>query len=66
MKEPSRVGLMSAAVHMDSELPMFLPGTRIVTSPTNYFPIQHLTIEIEGDRWALQGEPIDTSKLRSH
>jgi branched-chain amino acid transport system substrate-binding protein len=67
MKEPSRVGLMSAAVHMDAELPMFLPGTRIVTSPTNYFPIQHLTIErFEGDRWALQGEPIDTSKLRSH
>jgi branched-chain amino acid transport system substrate-binding protein len=46
MKEPSRVGLMSAAVHMDAELPMFLPGTRIVTSPTNYFPIQHLTVSI--------------------
>jgi branched-chain amino acid transport system substrate-binding protein len=67
MKEPTRVSLMQAATHMDAQLPMFLPGTRIITSPTDYFPIQQLTMEkFEGDRWVLQGDPIDIRKLRSH
>jgi branched-chain amino acid transport system substrate-binding protein len=61
MKTPTRAGLMAAATNMDAELPMFLPGTRIVTSPTDFFPVENLTIEkFEGDRWVLQGDPIDT------
>jgi branched-chain amino acid transport system substrate-binding protein len=63
MKTPTRAGLMAAATNMDAEIPMFLPGTRIVTSPTDYFPVEQLTIEkFEGDRWVLQGDPIDTRK----
>jgi branched-chain amino acid transport system substrate-binding protein len=63
MKTPTRVGLMAAATNMDAELPMFLPGIRIVTAPDDFFPIEHLTIEkFEGDRWVLQGDPIDTRK----
>lgn len=63
MKEPTRAGLMAAATNMDAELPMFLPGIRIATGPSDFFPIEHLTIEkFEGDRWLLQGDPIDTRK----
>jgi hypothetical protein len=52
---------MAAATNMDAELPMFLPGIRIVTSATDFFPIKHLAIEkFEGERWVLQGDPIDT------
>ena len=65
MKEPTRSSLMASATHMDAQLPMFLPGTRIRTSPTDYFPIQQLTMEqFEGDRWVLLGDPIDTRSLR--
>jgi len=63
MKTPTRAGLMAAATNMDAELPMFLPGIRIVTSANDFFPIEQLTIEkFEGDRWVLQGDPIDTRK----
>ena len=63
MKTPTRAGLMAAATNMDAELPMFLPGIRIVTSATDFFPIEQLTMEkFEGDRWVLQGDPIDTRK----
>jgi branched-chain amino acid transport system substrate-binding protein len=63
MKTPTRAGLMAAATSMDAALPMFLPGIRIVTSSDDFFPIEHLTIErFEGDRWILQGDPIDTRK----
>lgn len=56
---------MASATHMDAQLPMFLPGTRIRTSSTDYFPIQQLTMEqFEGDRWVLLGDPIDTRSLR--
>jgi len=39
------------------ELPMLLPGIRINTSPTDYFPIEQMQLQrFDGTRWVRFGE----------
>jgi Periplasmic binding protein len=49
----------AASVH-HLELPMLLPGIRVNTSPTNYFPINQMQlVRFEGDGWVLFGDVLD-------
>jgi branched-chain amino acid transport system substrate-binding protein len=41
----------------DLELPMLLPGIKVNTSPTNFFPINQMQlVRFEGDGWVLFGD----------
>jgi branched-chain amino acid transport system substrate-binding protein len=40
-KSPTRASLLSAAQHLDETNPFMRPGVRIVTSPTDYYPISN-------------------------
>lgn len=53
----SRENIMAKAASMDFALPMFLPGIRLNTSPTDYRPMKKLRlIKFEGKRWHLLPE----------
>jgi ABC-type branched-subunit amino acid transport system substrate-binding protein len=60
----SRENIMKQAANVKNvELPMLLPGIKINTSPTDYAPIkQEQLAKFDGERWALFGELIDSSK----
>lgn len=48
----------AASIH-DLELPMFLPGIKLNTSPTNYGPITQLQLlQFNGESWQLFGDLI--------
>ncbi len=50
----SRENIMRQAEHLDLELPLLLPGSRIQTSPTDHFPIEKVRMaRFEGDRWVV-------------
>lgn len=59
MKSPTREMLMQAAMNMDADIPMLLPGVRVQTSPADAMPIKSLYMtRFEGDKWVLLGQPI--------
>lgn len=59
MKTPTRDGLMQAVLNMDAEIPMFLPGLRVQTTPADALPIKSVYMErFEGEQWVVMGEPI--------
>ena len=46
-----------AASMKDLEVPMLLPGIKLNTSPTDYYPIQSVQLaRFEGEHWARFGE----------
>lgn len=53
----SRTNIMAKASSLnDVELPMLLPGIKLKTSKTDYFPIQQLQLgRFDGEKWALFG-----------
>ncbi len=54
-----------AAGIKDLTLPMLLPGIRINTSPTDFYPIeQEQLARFDGERWVLFGELDDASRSR--
>ena len=54
MKQAASIG--------DLELPMLLPGIKVNTSPTDYYPVgQMQLVRFEGDGWVLFGEVLDGS-----
>jgi len=57
----SRANMMKQAANLkDLTLPMLLPGIKINTSPTDFFPIeQERMARFDGERWVLFGEMID-------
>jgi branched-chain amino acid transport system substrate-binding protein len=57
----SRGNVMRQAANLkDLALPMLLPGIRINTSPTSFFPIHQMTLQrFDGKRWVLFGPGID-------
>jgi branched-chain amino acid transport system substrate-binding protein len=59
----SRPGLMACAANIkDVELPMTLPGIKINTSPTDFYPVQAEQLsKFDGEKWVLFGEIIDAS-----
>jgi branched-chain amino acid transport system substrate-binding protein len=54
----SRENIMRQATNLrDVELPMLLPGVKINTSPTDYYPVQQLQLmRFDGKRWVRFGE----------
>jgi branched-chain amino acid transport system substrate-binding protein len=60
----SRANIMKQAASIkDLSLPLLLPGIKINTSPTDFFPIEQLKLgKFDGERWALFGDIYDASK----
>jgi len=56
----TRENLMKQATNLkDFELPLLLPGIKINTSPTHYFPItQEKLIKFDGKEWVPMGEVV--------
>ena len=51
--------IMKQAANMDIALPMMLPGIKVKTSPTDYFPVQAMRLQrFNGEVWELFGETI--------
>jgi branched-chain amino acid transport system substrate-binding protein len=61
----SRANIMKEAANLkDLALPMFLPGVRANTSPTDFYPIeQEQLAKFNGEQWVLFGELYDASTL---
>ena len=57
----SREGIMGCAANLnDVELPMLLPGIKVNTSPTDFYPIQAAQLSrFDGAKWQLFGDVID-------
>jgi len=60
----SRANVMKQAASLkDFSLPMLLPGIKVNTSPTDFYPIeQEQLAKFDGERWVLFGEVYDASK----
>jgi branched-chain amino acid transport system substrate-binding protein len=60
----SRDNIMKQAANIkDLSLPLLLPGIKINTSPTDFYPIEQQQLaKYDGERWALFGELYDASK----
>jgi branched-chain amino acid transport system substrate-binding protein len=60
----SRANVMKQAANIKNlELPMLLPGIKVNTSPTDFYPIeQEQLAKFTGETWALFGEIYDASK----
>jgi branched-chain amino acid transport system substrate-binding protein len=54
----SRENIMRQATNLrDLELPMLLPGVKVNTSPTDYYPVQQLQlVRFDGKRWVRFGD----------
>ena len=54
----TRENVMRQAANLkDLELPMLLPGIKINTSPTDYYPVEQVQlIRFDGTRWVRFGE----------
>ncbi len=51
--------IMKQVANMDIALPMMLPGIKVKTSPTDYFPVQAMRLQrFNGEVWELFGETI--------
>jgi len=55
----SRQNIMAKATNLDLALPLLQPGTRITTSPTDYYPIKQVRlVRFDGKAWVPFGEVI--------
>src|SRR4051812_12125912 len=51
--------IMKQAANLDITLPLMLPGIKLKTSPTDYFPIEAMRLQkFNGEIWELFGETI--------
>jgi ABC-type branched-subunit amino acid transport system substrate-binding protein len=51
--------IMKQAANLDIVLPMLLPGIKVKTSPTDYFPVQAMRLQrFSGETWQLFGDTI--------
>jgi branched-chain amino acid transport system substrate-binding protein len=58
-RNPTRAGLLKAATHLNETNPFLLPGLKLTTSPTNYFPLRrtYLVKYLHG-YWNVLGRPV--------
>jgi hypothetical protein len=55
--------MRQAANLKDLARPLLLPGMKLNTSPTDYYPIEQMQLaKFDGERWVLFGELYDASK----
>jgi len=59
----TRENVMKQAANIKNlELPMLLPGIKINTSPTDFYPIQQMQLtRFDGEKWVLFGEVLDAA-----
>jgi branched-chain amino acid transport system substrate-binding protein len=64
--ELSRENIIKQAASIkDLSLPLLLPGVKINTSPTDFYPVeQEQLARFDGERWALFGEIYDAGKMK--
>ncbi len=57
----TRENLMKQAANIkDLTLPMLIPGIKVNTSPTHFFPVNQLNvIRFDGTAWVLEGSLIN-------
>jgi branched-chain amino acid transport system substrate-binding protein len=61
-KNPTRQSLLQAATHMNETNPFLLPGLKLTTSPTNYYPIgKTYLVRYMNGYWNVLGKPLKTS-----
>jgi hypothetical protein len=62
----SRANIMKQAANLkDLALPLLLPGIKVNTSPTDFYPVeQEQLAKFDGERWVLFGEIYDASKMK--
>ena len=60
----SRPNIMKQAANIkDLALPLLLPGIRVNTSPTDFYPLeQEQLIRFDGEKWVRFGDIFDASK----
>ncbi len=59
----SRENIMKQAANLDFEIGVYLPGTRIKTSPTDFAPIEQLQMmRFKGESWELFGPVMSGEK----
>lgn len=57
--EITGANIMKQAANLNVELPMLLPGIKVRTSPTDYFPIEAMRlVRFNGETWKSFGETI--------
>ncbi len=55
----SRANVMKQAAHLDFAAPMLLPGIKVHTTPTDFFPIQEMQLaKFDGKSWKRFGQVI--------
>jgi hypothetical protein len=56
-RNPTRESVLRAATHLDEKNPFLLPGVRIKTSPSDYYPIDRVKLaRYTGDHWLFFGK----------
>jgi branched-chain amino acid transport system substrate-binding protein len=59
--ELTRENIMKQAAHLDLDLPMFLPGVKVSTTPTQFFPVREMQLtKFDGKIFGRFGEVIKT------
>jgi branched-chain amino acid transport system substrate-binding protein len=55
----TRGNIMQQAARLSLDLPMLLPGIRVRTTPTDFFPLKQMHLQrFEGRQWVLFGDVI--------
>jgi branched-chain amino acid transport system substrate-binding protein len=62
----SRENVMKQVANLkDLELPMLLPGSKVNTSPTDFYPVEQMQLmRFDGKQWVRFGEVIDAAASR--
>jgi branched-chain amino acid transport system substrate-binding protein len=59
-RNPTRASVLKAATHLDEANPFLLPGLRIKTSPSDYYPIDRVKLaRYRGDHWQFFGKLVN-------
>ena len=59
-RNPTRAGVLKAATHLDETNPFLLPGLRIKTSPSDYYPIDRVKLaRYRADHWQFFGKLVN-------
>jgi len=64
IKKAADIGWKPAASIKNLELGLLLPGIKINTSPSDFYPVEQMQLaKFDGERWVLFGELIDASEV---
>jgi branched-chain amino acid transport system substrate-binding protein len=59
-RNPTRASVLKAATHLDETNPFLLPGLRIKTSPSDYYPIDQVKLaRYRADHWHFFGKLVN-------